>query len=218
MPLEALRIMPAVAEGLRKLGFRTIGDLLDQPRAPLTLRFGHDLARRIEQMQGALAEPIEPVRPDDVIEVRRAFAEPIGAAETIARYIGKLVIQLCALLEEHGLGARRLDLICQRVDSRAQAVRVGMAAPVRDTKRLTRLLCDKIETISPGFGIEVMTLAATVVEPLEHKQSISSLIEESAPDITSLIDVLMNRVMFISAYPQNAIASASPRDPMRSPR
>ena len=33
-------------------------------------------------------------------------------------------------------------------------------------KRLTRLLCDRIETIDPGFGIEVMTLAATIAEPL----------------------------------------------------
>ena len=31
---------------------------------------------------------------------------------------------------------------------------------------MTRLLCDKIETIDPGFGIEIMTLAATVAEPL----------------------------------------------------
>ena len=41
---------------------------------------------------GRLAEPIEPIRPEALIEVRRAFAEPIGAAETIARYIGKLVV------------------------------------------------------------------------------------------------------------------------------
>ena len=60
-------------------------------------------------------------------------------------------------MERRGLGARRLDLICHRVDNRAQAVRVGTALPVRDVKRLTRLLCDKIETIDPGFGIEIMT-------------------------------------------------------------
>ena len=37
---------------------------------------------------------------------------------------------------------------------------------MRDARRLTRLLCDRIETIDPGFGIEVMTLTATVAEPL----------------------------------------------------
>ena len=151
LPLAALRIAPAVAADLRVLGFERIGDLLAQPRAPLTLRFGPELGRRLDQAIGTLAEPIEPVRPPELVEVRRAFAEPIGAAETIARYIGKLVVELCARLEEKGLGARRLDLICHRVDSHAQAIRVGTATPVRDVKRLTRLLCDRIETIDPGL-------------------------------------------------------------------
>ena len=65
----------------------------------------------------------------------RAFAEPIGTAETIACYIGKLADQLCASLEQKGLGVRRLDLICDRVDNRAQAVRVGAGLSLRDTKR-----------------------------------------------------------------------------------
>jgi protein ImuB len=144
------------------------------------------------------------------VEVRRAFAEPIGAAETIARYIGKLVVPLCELLEERGLGVRRLDLVCHRVDNRAQAVRVGMATPVRDANRLTRLLCDKIETISPGFGIEVMTLAATVAEPIERKQTVSALIEETAPDVSDLIDTLMNRVGERAIYRLAPVASDVP--------
>ncbi len=210
LPLEALRIPASTVAALRTLGFRTVGDLLAQPRAPLTLRFGPELGRRLDQALGIAAELIEPVRPADLIEVRRAFAEPIGAAETIARYIGKLVVQLCERLEESGLGARRLDLICHRVDSRAQAVRVGMATPVRDAKRLTRLLCDKIETISPGFGIEVMTLAASVAEPLERKQIVSSLVEEGTPDVSDLIDTLMNRVGERALYRLAPVASDVP--------
>jgi protein ImuB len=210
LPLSALRIAAPAVGGLRTLGFERIGDLLAQPRAPLTLRFGPEIGRRIDQALGDLAEPIEPIRPTDLIEVRRAFAEPIGAAETIARYIGKLVVQLCELLEERGLGARRLDLICHRVDNRAQAVRVGTATPVRDVKRLTRLLCDKIETISPGFGIEVMTLCATAAEALEPKQTINSLVEEGAPDVSDLIDTLMNRVGERAIYRLAPVASDVP--------
>ena len=160
----------------------------------LRLRFGPELGRRLDQAAGRIAEPIEPIRPEDLIEVRRAFAEPIGAAETLARYIGKLATQLCDALEQKGLGARRLDLICHRVDSRAQAVRVGTGLPLRDAKRMTRLLCDKIDTIDPGFGIEVMTLTATVAEPLAPKQAVSSLVEETEPDVSGLIDLLANRV------------------------
>ena len=122
-----------------------------KPRAPLALRFGPELGRRLDQAMGRVSEPIDPVAPPDLIEVRRVFAEPIGAPETLARYTGKLVGQLCAALEAKGLGARRLDLLFHRVDNRIEAIRVGTALPVRDVKRLTRLLCDKIETIDPGL-------------------------------------------------------------------
>ena len=200
LPLEALRIAPIISTGLRDLGFVCIGDLIAQPRAPLTRRFGPELCRRLDQALGQAAEPITPVRPEDMIEVRRSFAEPIGGAETIARYIGKLVLALCTIMEERGLGARRLDLLCHRVDNRIETVRIGLARPVRDPKRLTRLLCDKIETIDPGLGIEIMTLAAPLAEPLAAKQTSTSLIEPTEPDLSGLIDTLANRVGAKAVY------------------
>ncbi len=210
LPLEALRLQASIGGDLRTLGFERIGDLLAQPRASLALRFGPEIGRRIDQACGDLPEPITAIRPPDLIEVRRAFAEPIGAAETIARSIGKLAQQLCERLEERAFGARRLDLICQRVDSRAQAVRVGMAMPVRDARRLTRLLCEKIDTIEPGFGIEVMTLAATIAEPLPRRQTVNSLVEEAAPDVSDLVDTLVNRVGDRSVYRIAPVASDVP--------
>lgn len=63
------------------------------------LRFGPEPGRRLDQALGRLAEPITPVRPAELVEVRRAFAEPIGAAETIARTTAKLAVSLCAALE-----------------------------------------------------------------------------------------------------------------------
>ncbi|TAL80934.1 MAG: DNA polymerase Y family protein [Beijerinckiaceae bacterium] len=215
LPIAALRLAPELVDGLRVLGFERIGDLLAQPRAPLTLRFGPELGRRLDQATGRIVEPINPVRPKELIEMRRAFAEPIGAAETIARYIGRLTVQLCESLESKGLGARRLDLICHRVDSRAQAVRVGTGRPFRDAERMTRLLSDKIETIDPGFGIEVMTLAAIVTEPLAPKQIASSLIEETEPDVSGLIDLLANRVGERNLYRLAPVASDLPERAVR---
>jgi len=142
--------------------------------------------------------------------MRQIFGEPIAAAETIARYIGKLVIQLCELLEAKGLGAKRLDLLFHRVDNRIEAVRICTALPVRDVRRLTRLLGDKIETVDPGFGIEIMRLAATLAEPLAPRQMISSLTEEPGADITALIDTLANRVGDKRLYRFAPVASDVP--------
>ncbi|QWK81512.1 DUF6504 family protein [Ochrobactrum sp. BTU1] len=194
LPIAALRLQSPIIADLRALGFESVGDLLSTPRAPLTLRFGPEVARRIDQALGHLAEPIAPTRLNEIIEARKVFAEPIGAAETIIRYMDKLAADLCKILEEKGLGTRRLDLLVHRVDNSRQAIRVGMAQPVRDAKRLTRLLSDKIGTIDPGFGIEIMELAAVIVEPLNGKQNIAALVDEPQHDIGNLVDLLANRV------------------------
>jgi protein ImuB len=161
LPIMALRLDAGTIDGLRRLGVDTVGELAAMPRAPLTLRFGPEVGRRLDQAYGRSAEPFELVEAPELVRVRRAFAEPIAAPETLARYTGKLVIQLCEELEKQGLGARRLDLLFTRVDNRIEAIRAGTAKPLRDVKRMTRLLCDKIETIAPGFGIELMTLTAS---------------------------------------------------------
>ena len=211
LPIAALRLPADMVASLRKLGFDRIGDLADKPRAPLALRFGPELHRRLDQALGRLNETIEPVRPPELIEVQRLFAEPIGAAETLARYTGKLVAQLCTQLEVRGLGARRLDLLFHRVDSQRQAIRVGTATPVRDVRRLTRLLCDKLETVDPGFGVEAMSLCATLAEPFERRQVMSSLLsDESETDITGLIDILANRVGEDRLYRFTPVASDVP--------
>jgi hypothetical protein len=57
---------------------------------------------------------------------------------------------VCEALEAKGLGARQRDLLFHRIDNRIEAIRIGTARPVRDVKRLTRLLCDKIETVDRG--------------------------------------------------------------------
>lgn len=192
LPIAALRLSSGMAESLNVLGFETVRDLIAQPRAPLVHRFGPLLGRRLDQMFGHVEEPIDPVDLPDVTEVRRRFAEPIGAPETIARYTGKLTQQLCNALEDKGLGVRQVDLLFTRTDNRIEAIRVGLAQPMRDVKRLRRLLCDRIETVDPGFGIEHMRLVAITAEPLPHRQV--STTDDSTPDISSLLDILSNRI------------------------
>ena len=52
LPLSALRLSPATLGGLYALGFACVGDLLRQPRAPLTRRFGPEPCRRLDQALG----------------------------------------------------------------------------------------------------------------------------------------------------------------------
>ncbi|RDJ03837.1 Y-family DNA polymerase [Rhizobium grahamii] len=193
LPISLLRLPGSIVCDLRVLGFKTIGELSTTPRAPLALRFGPEIGRRLDQMFGQLSEPIEPIRAPEWIEVSRAFAEPIGAAETINKYVGGLVVQLVSELQRKGLGTRRTDLIVEKVDGTQQAIRAGTAKPARNIAWLTKLFRDRTEKIDPGFGIEKLTLAAVITEPLGEVQHASSLVEDKSEDITPLIDIFGNR-------------------------
>ncbi len=218
LPISSLRLDAEVLTGLRTLGFRTVGELSAAPRAPLNLRFGPQITRRLDQMFGRTAEPIDPIRSPAFVEVDRSFAEPIGTPETIAKYVSQLVCRLCYGLQARGLGVRRTDLIIHRVDNTIQALRAGTAKPVRDIAWLTKLLHDRIERIDPGFGIEKLSLAATMVEPLADKQIASTLVEDPAADIGAFVDIIGNRGAFriyrlapvASDVPERSVQRVSP--------
>lgn len=193
LPISLLRLPDKTVADLRVLGFQTIGELSATPRAPLALRFGPEVGRRLDQARGLLAEPIDPVRTTEIIQVSRNFQEPIGAAETIDKYVGRLVIQLVAELEKRGLGVRRADLFVEKVDNTRQVIRADTAKPARDVGWLTKLFRDRTEKIEPGFGIERLVLVAAAAEPLEEQQRASSLVEEESVDVTALIDIFGNR-------------------------
>ncbi|GGD71428.1 protein ImuB [Rhizobium sp. BK226] len=193
LPISLLRLPEKIVGDLRTLGFKTIGELANTARPPLTLRFGPEVGRRFDQMFGRTPEPIDPIRTAELVEVSRAFAEPIGAAETINKYVARLVVQLVDALQRRGLGVRRADLIVEKVDGTRQAIRAGTAKPVRDVAWLTKLFKDRTEKIEPGFGIEKMTLVAVMAEPLEEAQKTSSLVEDEGVDLTPLIDIYGNR-------------------------
>jgi len=195
LPVRGLRLDGQTEEGLQRLGLRTIGALQAAPRAPLARRFGADLMRRLDQATGAVFEPIHPLRPRGAIAPRRSFVEPIGTPEAIGTVIDVLVDDGAQELVQRGMGARLIDLVCERVDASVQVCRVGLAAPAYEAAHIARLLRERIETIEPGFGIEAMQLVVVRTEPIPADGRMRGLLaaEHGAADLGCLIDRLRNR-------------------------
>lgn len=193
LPLAALRLEAPLVEGLRKLGFERIEQILATPRGPLARRFGRVLHQRLDQALGHAPEPIEPIFAPQVPRAHRALLEPIATPEAFCRVIGDLVGDITAQLVRLGKGARRLDCHFQRVDGQTQAIRVGTAAPTRDAAHLARLLQARIDQIEPGLGIEAMTLVAQLVEPLAAAQADLARAGRREADVAGLVDTLANR-------------------------
>jgi protein ImuB len=196
LPLAALRIDPDIAAPLAQAGLKTIGQLLDLPRAPLAARFRQDFVRRIDQALGIEDEPITPRLPLPSFLAEQRFAEPIGREEDVLGTILQLARELARAMERHGKGARRLQTALFRTDGKVARIDVGTAAPLREPERIRRLFIDKLATLGdeadPGFGFDVIRLSALSVEPLDPVQA--GLSEgDSSREIAHLIDRLMAR-------------------------
>ncbi len=191
LPVAALRLPPETALGLRQLGFDRVAQLAAAPRAPLARRFGAALLHRLDQALGHAAEPITPVLPPETIQHRLAFAEPLLTANSFSAVIALLVDSVCGALERAGRGARTLDLLFERVDGSAQAIRIGAAWPSRAAGHLGRLLDERLEEVDPGLGVEAMRLAVPLAEPLAYLQA---TVSTDGSDIAALVDRLENRL------------------------
>jgi protein ImuB len=211
MPLAALRLDADVLGAADRLGVERIGELIAMPRAPLQRRFGAAMLTRLDQALGRAAEPFDPIVPEAPPFILLRFLEPIATAEAIAEAGGEAVRRLIPLLGQAGLGVRRLILICERVDNEAQHIVVSTARATRNGPHLHALLCAKIETIEPGFGIERLRLVAARVEPLGPEAIEGALAGEApAPDLASLVDRLAARLGARRVYRLSALESDLP--------
>jgi len=198
LPVAALRIGPAAVAGLSRVGLKCIGDLYDMPRAPVTFRFGDEVMLRLGQALGRIDEPVSPRRAPPRFRVRLAFAEPIGLADDIAAALRRLLHRLCEQLDRQQRGCRRLELTLYRVDGSVQSASVGTAAPAREAAHLARLFAERLGHLDPGFGVEAVTLAAPVTEPLAPAQAAAPGVQGGRKDaaLSPLLDRLGNRLGF----------------------
>jgi len=175
LPMVALRLAPEIVEALTGLGLKRIADVIDLPRAPLAARFGEILVRRLDQALGREDEPITPRLPVPSYVAEQSFPDPIGLERDVLGAIARLATQLGVAMERRQDGARLLQIALFRADNKVYRIEVGTGAPVRDAAHIARLFADRLAMIGdacdPGFGFDMVRLAALVTERCEPVQS-----------------------------------------------
>ncbi len=196
LPPAALRLETETWAQIERLGLRRLGQIMEIPRAPFGRRFGQAALTRLDQALGREREALTFRRPPTPWFARLAFAEPISAPEDMARVTADVCAKLCARLEAESHGARRFELCFHRLDGKAMPLGVGLSLPGRDPVRIARLFAPKLETVDPGFGIEVVTLAAHAVEATSGRQiRLDSGRDAAIEDgLAPLVDRLTNRL------------------------
>ncbi|HRN88541.1 MAG TPA: DNA polymerase Y family protein, partial [Hyphomicrobium sp.] len=200
LPIEALRLDPATAVTLRRLGLKRVGMLLGQHRAPFAARFEKELLLRLDRALGRAPEPLAFLTPPPAYTQIRTLLEPIDSEEAIVAVATRLMDDLVPRLETDGKGARALRLTLYRVDGAAHEIPFGLALPTRSPEHVARLLRLRLErharSLEAGFGFETLRLSVTVVEAMAPRQRTLARSDETERTrrCTRLHDALRQRL------------------------
>jgi len=110
LPVETLRLNEETLDNLHQLGLHHVGDVLALPRGQLPTRFGPTLAKRLDQLIGAIAEPLTKLVTDPPVTARLEFDSPVEALEDIWRIWEKLLGLVVADLTRRNHGVRQMRL------------------------------------------------------------------------------------------------------------
>ncbi len=170
-PVTALRLSADASQLLRRFGLTRIGQLYTVDRKSLARRFNSREAAdavllRLDQVLGLKTEPLDYVYPAPDYAVRLPCPEPLGDLEGVKEGLTRLMAKLTAELAGHGLGARLFDLRAFRSDGSVVSLSVSAARAVRDPAHIHRLFRDRLETLDPGFGIDLLLLEARRTSPM----------------------------------------------------
>lgn len=204
LPVRALRIDADVVDALAEVGVERIAEALAIPREELAARFGEGIVEAMDRMLGRSFEPIDPVRPPAPSACVREFAGPVREMAPIERTVRELAADLCALVARRGMGARAVRITLDRSDLDPVSVDIALSRATCDAAHLWTVIRPRMERIHMGFGVDRVTVRATVTGPVRHAQrghiglgasdGAGAMAAQDARHVAEMVDVLVGRL------------------------
>lgn len=164
LPVYCLRLPETTREALRDIGITSIGALGSLPRRSLASRFGVTVTTRLDQLFGAVDEPLATIKEPEQFVVQRKFEIPLQRHESLFRALHILFTRLWNRLAQRHLAATSFLIILEgeRVDrSRTSMQReVALNSTTSSHTHLLSVLTPFIESIRIQEGIDTIILKA----------------------------------------------------------
>lgn len=201
LPVDALRLDPNAAALLRRLGLKTIGQILHAPRSSFTARAGENAMLRLDQALGRTREALTPRRPEPPVFALRRFLEPVFTADAVLQVAQDLCGDAIEKLDVRGAGVLRAELVLFGVDGRDRVIGVNISKPLREVKPLMRLFREKLnivgENLDAQFGFEAARLDVVRLAELNERSRQLVSVEAAAANadaLSAVVDVLSSRL------------------------
>ncbi len=165
LALDLLDPPPDVAEMWRLWGLRTFADLSALPEVGLAERLGEAGVKWQRRARGVLQRALLPEVTAAEFRETLELEYPLAELEPLSFILSRLLGDLCAKLETHGMAAQELRLSLRHELGASHERLLRLPFPMRDTKALLRLMQMDLEAHPPKAAVVEVTLEIRPAPP-----------------------------------------------------
>jgi len=168
-----------IYETLGLWGVRTFTEFAKLPIAGIAQRLGQEGVRLQKLAQGKSERHLNLFQPPVGFEQALELEHPISELESLSFMFSRLLNQLCANLNSHGLATNELRLYLKLEDKTEYGHTITLPVPMRNPKTFLRLLLMEVESNPPPAAIISIKIKA---EPVKPRESQAGLFIPLAPE------------------------------------
>ena len=160
LPLAALRWPPEVIERLKRMGVRSVGEVLRLPRAGFARRFGVAQLACLDVLSGRTPEVRRAFRARERFRRRRELNHELQDHERLLHALGPLLEELEAFLRDRQLGITQLECRFLHRAAAPSGCVVKLAAPAAAAAHLAALLKEQLARVQLPEPVRSLELRA----------------------------------------------------------
>ena len=168
-----------ILETLELWGIRCFRELAALPEAGVSERLGPEGVRLQKLARGENDRPLLLTKPVPSFEKSIELDDPIELLEPLSFILARLLNQLCANLQAHGLAVDSFQLRLKLEDKTEHERSIRLPFPMRDSRIFLKLLLLDIESHPPQLAIVAVSITC---EPARPRSIQNGLFQPLAPE------------------------------------
>jgi protein ImuB len=168
-----------ILETLGLWGIRSFCEFAALPEAGVSERLGPEGVRLQKLARGESERPLLLSKPAPGFEKSIELDDPIELLEPLSFILARLLNQLCANLQAHGLAVDELRLRLKLEDKTEHQRAIRLPFPMRDSRVFLKLLLLDIESHPPPLAIVAVSITC---EPAKPRSIQNGLFQPLAPE------------------------------------
>jgi protein ImuB len=195
LPISMLALAPDVTRVLHTTGVRTIGLLLELPRASVVKRFGVELGNFLDRLLGMAPDPRPAFQLPHQYDACFHFEFEVGSTEALLFPLRRLLYEFAGFLRARDTGVQHFTITFVHRDVAPTALRVGMSMSERNAERFFALVREQLERLelpAPTLALHLSAEHFSAPAALQSNLFDSSL--QQNEDLAHTIDRIAARL------------------------